>query len=234
MAVRLAKEARSNFLETSNASSDLPCLVAGSLSTHPPALPPGSSDSTLATYPTPDIEALNYIQAANAIEKSGVDILFLEMIKNLDHGSLAIAAAAQTSLPIALGISTRILSDGRIVLWGNGQDEIEFDKETFYHFVRLCGDRLVLVNIMHTNFSAMLPTLKLIRSWGWSGNLGCYPDHGRWASPHWHYEAVELPEAVGLVQEWVTQCGVCMVGGCCGLGPDYIAAITTHFRTNKR
>jgi hypothetical protein len=102
----------------------------------------------------------------------------------MEHATLCIKAASETSLPIFLGISTRILEDGRVVLFDTGVgDTFPFTKDIFDHFTSLAGPRLVGVNVMHTNFNAMLPTLRLIRSWGYEGLLGAYPDHGHFVSP---------------------------------------------------
>ena len=83
-------------------------FVAGSLSTHPPAMPKGTHDSTLAIWPSPEEEQLNYIEAATSIAGSGVDFLFLEMMKDLEHAPRAIKAAGRCGLPIFLGISARL------------------------------------------------------------------------------------------------------------------------------
>ena len=83
-------------------------FVAGSMSTHPPAIPKGGENSALALWPSPEEEKMNYVEAATAISSSGVDFLFLEMMKDLKHAPRAIAAARRCGLPIFLGISARL------------------------------------------------------------------------------------------------------------------------------
>ena len=57
-------------------------LVAGSLSTHPPAITVGTAGSAAATWPSPDREEKAYFDAATAIAaQEGIDMLFLEMMK---------------------------------------------------------------------------------------------------------------------------------------------------------
>jgi methionine synthase I (cobalamin-dependent) len=149
------------------------------------------------------------------------------MMKNLNHAPLCIRAAASTGLPLFLGISTRI-HEGQVVLFGTGAGACDpLTKEIFTSFVSEAGPNLVGVNVMHTNFSAMLPTLRLLRSFGYEGILGCYPDHGHFVSPHWSFEEVSDEAVLGYIREWVDQCGVAMIGGCCGLGPEYIRTVAS-------
>jgi methionine synthase I (cobalamin-dependent) len=210
-------------------------FVGGSLSTHPPALEVGSSVSTNAKYPPEPKESENYLEAALALASSGVDFIMLEMMKNMDHAPRAIRAAAQTKLPIFLGLSTRLdVEDGNIYLWGPGvgRDWL-FTKEVFDSFIREGGGNVVLVNVMHTNFSAMLPTLKLIRSFGYSGYLGAYPDHGHFTSPHWVFEDVKIDVALNYISRWIEECSISLIGGCCGLGPDYITAVADSIKSRR-
>ena len=91
--------------------------------------------------------------------------------------------------------------------------------------VEIAGDNLMGINIMHTNFSAMGPTLKAVREFGWYGILGAYPDHGRFKMPHWEFEELDIGEAMAMVRGWVSDYKVSLIGGCCGLGPGFIAAL---------
>ena len=85
------------------------------------------------------------------------------------------------------------------------------------------GPNLVGLNVMHTNFGAMLPTLRIVRE-VWSGPLGVYPDHGYFKMPAWEFQEVDLAEASALAQSWLDECGISLLGGCCGTGPDLIEA----------
>ena len=145
--------------------------------------------------------------------------------QNRDHAPRAIRAAAATGLPVCLGISTR-LHEGELVWFGTGVGAGDaFDAVTLRSFIALAGPNLVAVNVMHTNFSAMLSTLQAVRACGWRGVLGAYPDHGKFVVPNWRFEEVRVDEALRFVDSWVTECGVALIGGCCGIGPDFIAAL---------
>jgi len=205
---------------------DPTALVAGSLSTHPPAMPEGGaqSPSDLIPWPPEDEELAGYVEAATTLALSGVDLLFLEMMKDMVHAPRAIYAARHCGLPVFLGVSTRVLQDGRLVLFGTGADEIPFTREWVKDMINQVGDNLVGVNVMHTNFSAMGPTLAIVRD-VWPGPLGAYPDHGQFCMPLWMFKPIEFPDAQRQVKTWIDDYGVSLVGGCCGLKDDFIRAV---------
>merc|ERR1719491_1639052 len=62
-----------------------PALVVGSLSTHPPEMPGGGASSAEANWPSPEMEEKRYFEAAQAHQLSGVDMLWLEMMKDEEH-----------------------------------------------------------------------------------------------------------------------------------------------------
>ena len=210
-------------------------ITVGSLSTHPPEFPKGGADSAAANWPDPKDEADAYMEAAHAHAKSGVDMLFLEMMKDEDHAPRAVRAAAASGLPVFLGISTRTdEKTGDIVLFGSGNDSVKLTKEWFDSLKDLLGNNLVGVNVMHTNFSSMSRTLSFVRNeCEWEGALGAYPDHGVFAAPDWIFAELNNKDAVEHVETWVKEYGVQLVGGCCGLGPEYITAVSAFTRRHN-
>jgi len=216
-----------------------PTLIAGSLSTHPPEMPAGGASSALAKWPPVEEEQANYNEAARAHMLSGVDMLFLEMMKDEEHAPRAVQAAATTGLPVFLGISARTdQASGKIVLWGTGDNAIPLTLEWFNGLKKLLGKSMVGVNVHHTNFSTTTPVLKFLREEaGWTGPIGCYPDHGVFQAPEWIFAELDNNQAVDYVEEWITKYNVQMVGGCCGLGPKFIKAISAfarHYNACKR
>jgi methionine synthase I (cobalamin-dependent) len=89
---------------------------------------------------------------------------------------------------------------------------------------------IVGFNVMHTNFGAVGPTLKILREVWKEGAVGVYPDHGKFVMPDWVFEEVDIESSVAYVEEWMTNYKISLVGGCCGLGPDYITALAAHRR----
>jgi len=212
-----------------------PAMIVGSLSTHPPEMTEGGESSCDAKWPLPEIEERNYFQAARAISLSGVDMLFLEMMKDSEHAPRAVRAAASTGLPVFLGLSMRTDKEtGQLVKWSNGVDSRPVDADWFHDLSRILGDNMVGVNVMHTDFSTMGPALKFIReTCGWQGPLGAYPDHGRFAAPEWIFEELNTEEALDYVKSWVRNYDVQLIGGCCGLGPEYITALSAYTRRHN-
>ena len=229
LAIDLARRAQNTYGKLDEARFKRPWVMA-SLSTHPPSIKAGTDGSDDEGYPLGDAEEQAYIDAANTIAKTqpGCDMLWLEMMKDTVHAAKAIRAAAQSGLPFFMRISTRISSEGQLYFYGKGGSlehaEI-FDEKSFKLLVETAGDNLKGINIMHTNFTAMGPTLEAVRSFGWNGILGAYPDHGHFKMPHWEFEEVDMEEAMKLVHGWVNRYDVRLVGGCCGLGPDFIEAL---------
>lgn len=175
------------------------------------------------------------MEAASAHSNSGVDLLFLEMMKDTNHAPLAVRAAAKSGLPVFLGISTRTDSKtGETLLFGTGDDSVPLSVKWFDELRNMLGDSLVGVNVMHTNFSTMSPTLEFVRTQcNWNGPLGAYPDHGVFQAPDWVFAELDNKDAVEHVEHWVKEYGVQLVGGCCGLGPEYITAVSAFSRRHN-
>ena len=120
------------------------------------------------------------------------------------------------------------------MLFGTGDDQVPLTAEWFDGLRNVLGDRLVGVNVMHTNFSTMSATLKFVRDeCGWEGPLGAYPDHGVFQAPDWVFAELDNKEAVEHVEHWVKEYGVQLVGGCCGLGPEFITAVAAFSRRHN-
>jgi len=188
-----------------------------------------------AKWPDEEAEIARYMEAARAQGQSGVDMLWLENMKDLHHAPRAVRAAASSGLPVVLGISGRTdPATGELVMWGNGVDAIPFTTDWFHHLADLLGPSMVGVNVMYTDFSTMARTLKFVREdCGWEGLLGAYPCHGRFEAPYWIFAELDTAEAMWHVDEWIRDYGVQMVGGDCGLGPEYIAALSAHVRRHN-
>ena len=90
--------------------------VAGSISTFPARLDndydPGERKARS-----------NYLEQAEVLADSGVDLIALEMMRDLEQSVYAVEAAAETGLPIWVGFSCKRLGDGTAVLW-DGHDTL--------------------------------------------------------------------------------------------------------------
>jgi homocysteine S-methyltransferase len=77
---------------------------------------------------------------------------------------------------------------------------------------------------MHTPSDLISDGLQILRA-VFDGPLMAYPDSGYFKSPNWAFENVIRPEDLRhFAEDWIEQ-GVQVLGGCCGLGPEHIAAL---------
>ena len=78
--------------------------------------------------------------------------------------------------------------------------------------------------IMHSSANITGEALGIIRQ-VFDGPLMAYPDSGYFKMPHWQFDDVIPPETfLAYAQDWVKQ-GAQIIGGCCGLSPEHIAAL---------
>ena len=163
-----------------------------------------------------------YSEQASILADAGVDLIALEMISGPDHGEPAFAAARSTGLPIWLGLSAERTTDGRVVCW---QDH----DRAFEDLVRtLAAPDLAAMLVMHTDVADVAAALEPVFA-HWSGPVGVYPHVGSFAPPSWQFdESFTPPDLVAHARRWVER-GVRIVGGCCGLGPRFIEALSAEF-----
>jgi len=203
-AVELAVQARDNVAEPGVA-------IAGSISTEPPGFDRGA-------FLSPEKELAAYREAAGLLADAGVDLIALEMIVETTHAALAMQAALETKLPVWLGVGCKKTEDGRIMSF----DHPDLEFVTLLDALIPLGP--TVVNIMHSEVGAIPEAIEMVRQ-RWSGPVGVYPESGYFTKPNWNFVNV-IPPAV-LAREargWVAA-GVRLLGGCCGTGPEHIAAL---------
>ena len=202
-AAELAKEARENAAEG-------PVYVAGSISTFPPRLD--------HAYDPGERQARdNYAEQAEVLAGAGVDLVVLEMMRDVEQTEYAIEAATATGLPVWVGFSCRRAEDGTLVLWG-GHDTLADALER----VSLRG--VSLVSIMHTQTEETVPALREVRE-HWDGPVGAYPHYGEFVMPNWQFiDRISPEDFASEAQEWL-YAGAQVIGGCCGTGPEHIRAL---------
>ncbi len=163
-----------------------------------------------------------YTQQARILADAGADLIALEMISAPDHGEVALEAARSVGLPIWLGLSAERTADGRIAAW---QD----DRRPFDELVRaLAAPDLAAILVMHTDVADVDGALESVFP-DWAGPVGVYPHVGSFAPPSWRFDPTFTPaDLVAHARRWVER-GARIVGGCCGLGPAFIEALSAEF-----
>lgn len=204
-AARLAQQARDNAAER-------PVAILGSICEW-------AFQVAASKWETPEAVGESVREQARLLHAAGVDALALEMCERVEFSIATVEAAMETGLPLWIGISARR---------HEGADEIatfDYADRSLDELVRaLAKYPAMVMNIMHTPIPDVAEALGILRQ-HWNGPVGVYPESGFFNMPNWQFVDVIAPPALTeAAQGWVRD-GVRMVGGCCGLGPEHIAAL---------
>ncbi len=196
--------------------------VAGSVSTMRPVKP--GTDRTLKSREWPEAQARDlFRRKVENLQRAGVDLLMMEMMRDVDYSVYATEAAIATGLPVWVGISVERGKAGKLV--GFGREDQLLDEVA----KRLAVTRPAVMNIMHTSANDTGEALEILRKY-WKGPMGVYPECGYFKSPDWNFVDVIAPgDLVAKSHDW-QKLGATIFGGCCGIGPDHIAALAKEFK----
>ncbi len=216
-AVEVAREARDNAAHGE-------VLIAGSIS------------STMAfdkgyRSAEGDIALQNYRDQAAIFAEAGADIIVLEMMLDMDGAIPCTEAAVASGLPVWVGFSASLRA-GQVI----GYNEIERSDAPVIDFADLVdavmgigGD---VAGIMHSVIETTGPALEVLAE-RWQGPRLAYAETGAFRNPTWVFEQVVSPdEYADVVEGWVRDQGVQIIGGCCGTGPEHIQTLHERFRAN--
>lgn len=217
LAVRLAREA---VMRTA-AEAGRSVAVAGSLSTmRPVAKGTDQRDRTIELASIP--WAANLRKSAELQAEAGVDLLLLEMICDLEYGGMALEAARATGLPVWVGLSARRRGPGPLMSFRDGGPPFA---DLIRHYAAQPIDAL---GVMHTSLPEIEEALPPLLAQS-EMPVMAYPESGYFRAPDWQFAEVEPEALADAAIGWVAN-GVRIVGGCCGLGPEHIAALAARLR----
>jgi S-methylmethionine-dependent homocysteine/selenocysteine methylase len=199
-AVTLAKEAREN-------AADGPVFIAGSISTM-------SAHDDHNYEPRAEKARANYREQAEVLAESGVDVIALEMMRDIEQTTYAVEAAVAMGLPVWVGFSCKITEEGTVVLWDGEHTLVEA-----LEMIPSLGTSLV--SIMHTLTEDTPAALREVSEY-WSGPVGAYPHSGEFIMPNWQFIDMISPEDFATQAQGWLETGVQLIGGCCGIGPEHI------------
>jgi S-methylmethionine-dependent homocysteine/selenocysteine methylase len=211
-AVRLAREASGGTVP-----------VAGSFSVMRPGVPGSDRSEMLRQWP--EVEARRLFAAkADGFAKAGADIIAMEMMRDGDYSVWATEAAAATGLPVWVGIAVEKDDDGRLTGFGRPNWVLEDFVDALLRYAP------AMVSVMHTSPLDTGPALEVVRQ-HWRGSLGAYAESGYFAMPDWQFvDIISEDDYVALAEQWHHAVDLAMIGGCCGIGPSHIAALSTAFK----
>lgn len=206
-------------LKARELSGDPDILVAGSVS-H--ALP--MSGGVEGATQQPDISEIRIRDAFDEMvefhESGGSDFLLLEMMSLPRRMVPLFLAASNSFLPVWCGLSARRRSpEEPITAWHDETVKLDENVRASEKF------GFDVLGIMHTAADLIADVVPILKQ-AHIGPLMAYPDSGYFAAPNWQFENILSPEEFRrYVESWI-EGGVRIVGGCCGLGPEHIAAIS--------
>jgi len=180
----------------------------------------------LRQWPEPEARRLFEAKAAGLVA-AGVDVIAMEMMRDGDYSVWATEAAAATGLPVWIGIAVEADEDdpGRLIGFGRPNWPLEEFAEPL-----LRAAPSAMVSVMHTAPHLTAPALEVVRR-HWHGSLGAYAESGYFAMPDWQFvDIIPVADYVELAREWTDSFDLAMIGGCCGIGPEHIAALAAAFK----
>ena len=211
-AVAIAKEAAAGH----------PVAVAGSMSTMRPVVAGSDRTSRQREWPEAQARAL-FKRKADNLATAGVDLIMMEMMRDRDYSVWASEAALATGLPVWIGIS---VERHGAKLTGFGREDQDLD-DVAQALAALKPD---VISIMHTSPNDTDEAIDILRR-HWQGPIGAYPESGYFKMPEWTFVDIIPPdELVAKSRAWKRK-GVTAFGGCCGLGPEHISALSEAFKS---
>ena len=195
--------------------------VAGSVSTMRPVIKGSDRTAKQREWLEKDARAL-FRRKVDNLARCHVDLLMMEMMRDTDYSVWATEAAIATGLPVWVGISVEKRKDGRLA--GFGREDMPLDNVA----KALAATKPAVISIMHSSPNDIDEAIDIVRKY-WKGPLGAYPESGYFRMPEWTFVDIIPPEElVAKAHRWKDK-GVTIFGGCCGLGPDHIHALSQEF-----
>lgn len=199
------------------ATRDSSVSVAGSMSTMRPMQSGSDRNNLVHEWEEEEARAL-FTMKADGLKAAGVDLIMLEMMRDTDYALYASEAALAAGLPVWIGLSAERGESGELQGWGRA--DCAFDDIAG----KLSALKPDAMCIMHTSPNDTDDAIKALKR-HWQGPIGVYPESGYFKSPDWEFVDVIAPgELVAASRRW-QGLGATAFGGCCGIGPEHIAAL---------
>ncbi len=170
----------------------------------------------------------NWEDQVQIFVEEGVDMIMLEMMRDVEHTAIAIEVAQAAGLPVWCGFSVKADDNGELVLYythtpteGKLIDIVE----------AIAPKKPDAMLVMHTLTEHTAQCLEDIKA-HWDGPFGAFPHSGHFVRPKWFFEGIISPaEFTDQAVQWAYQ-GARIIGGCCGIGPAHIEALVAEFKAD--
>ena len=181
--------------------------------------------------------APNFRDQAEILIENGVDFIILESLGAKTSTIVtALNAISEFGVPIWVAVSCAEDHDSGQLFLGIEESRIDSHRPLAHQELGEAIDTIMdtagsALLVMHSTVDTTLPALQLMQS-HYDGLRGAYPNAGYWLRPEWAFvDQISPQNYLDRAHKWLNT-GARIVGGCCGIGPDHIAALSKGLRNS--
>lgn len=174
----------------------------------------------------PSVEQLRVDAAdqARIFAEAGADVVFLEMMIEIDRMLALLDGVRASALPVWVGLTCGNEDGTGGTVDGIGRLRRGESLADAVGALRGIDIDIDGINIMHTDVDLIAGCLDELAK-HWHGPVGVYAHSGDFVDGEWILDSEISPaDYLAYVDNWRSK-GINIVGGCCGLGPGHIAAL---------
>lgn len=150
--------------------------------------------------------------------KAGAELIILEMMRDVVQTGYALRGAVQAGVPVWVGFSCFTADDGVSYL-------LDTDIPLQRALSEVDLSEAAGVGIMHTLIEHTPAAFRQVKD-VWSGFAFAYSHAGHFMMPNWIFHDAITPEGFAREGKSLIDMGANAVGGCCGITPDHIKALS--------
>ena len=198
-------------------------FAAGSLSTF-------AANSDRSILPGGEVLLRNYRDQAQILFDAGVDLFALEMLFDVEVSLAMLKAVEEFGLPVIIGFTCdwdQQGGDKLVTARELGSAPLALES-VLTEVIDNIHSGNAIMSIMHSEADVTDAALDVLKQ-HWHGPIAIYPNSGQFEDLHMQFDSVcGVEEFSAAAARWI-ESGVNIVGGCCGIGPQHIAAIGAKF-----
>ncbi|MEM9850677.1 MAG: homocysteine S-methyltransferase family protein [Pseudomonadota bacterium] len=170
---------------------------------------------------------------AQVMRDAGADLIMLEMMIDVPRMLAVLRGAQASGLPVWAGLSCAPADTGEMYLQAGDTDEngvvMAGPGERLADAIDALAEKDVpVLSIMHTDVRHIDACLDVVDA-RWTGYTGVYAHSGEFLDGRWHFDGTITPDDfVAAAHTWRKR-AVQVIGGCCGIRPDHMAALDRSF-----
>ena len=194
--------------------------------------------------PDAKTEQKNYKELAKILADSGVDLLILELLVDIDHSKILLEAAMETGLPVWVGLSCcKNKNDGSIVGRNFSVENIKsliYDEDEFPEAPKLLPEDKIIplkdiilslkavggdvYGIMHSWFEDSKAGLEILKE-NWDGPIMFYPEIMLFDTSTGGAQITSTEKEFAESCQKLIDNRIKVIGGCCGVSDKHLNAL---------